>query len=69
MKRSNSTTSMPLHPFVAVAVLSTLLFALPGSGAVTILQSSGSGAIGWEAENHGTYINDPLLVTTPSPAR
>ena len=59
---------MPLHLFLVVAVLSTLLFALPCSGAATILQSSGSGAIGWEAENHGTYINDPLMVTTPSPA-
>ena len=49
MKTSMS-TSVPLRPFLAVAVLSTLLFALPCSGAITILQSSGSGAIGWEAE-------------------
>src|SRR5262245_42156766 len=53
-----------------VGLLSLLLVLPPPAapGAVTNPQSSGRGAMAWEAEQHGAYQNDPLMVTTPSPA-
>src|SRR5262245_34259101 len=66
------TSKRPLVPFQLLfgCALSLLLVLLTSAarGAVTILQSSGSGAMAWEAEQHGAYQNDPLMVTTPSPA-
>jgi hypothetical protein len=60
----------PRFTFLLGAALSLLLglFAPAAKGAVTILQSSGGTAMAWEAENHGAYVNDPLMATTPSPA-
>jgi hypothetical protein len=68
MKRPNY-PQLPLHLLGGIALLMALLLASPmARAATTILQSAGSTAIAWEAENPGTYINDPLMVTTPSPA-
>jgi hypothetical protein len=66
------TTKRPLVRFkllfgVALPLLLALL-APAAHGAVTILQSSGGTAVAWEAEKHGTYLNDPLGATTPSPS-
>src|SRR5882672_9125689 len=66
------TTKCRLVPFklllgVALPLLLVLL-APAARGAVTILQSSGSTAIAWEAERYGAYVKDPLMATVPSPA-
>jgi hypothetical protein len=60
-------TKCPFVPFhLLLGVM--LLLAPCAFGAVTILQTAGRPDMAWEAENHGAYINDPLMVTTPSPA-
>ena len=64
MKRFNLLLRFALPMGIAMLIM---LPAPPASGAVTILQAGGSGAMAWEAENYGAYVNDPLGVTVPSP--
>ena len=53
-------TTFILPPFGCVSLLAALLLQPVSSrGAITIVQTSGSTAVAWEAENYGTFINNP----------
>ena len=63
--KTSKRASVPFQLLLGVLLPLLLVLLAPATrGAVTILQSSSSTAIAWEAEQHGTFINDPLVAET-----